>query len=92
MEQKADHILDFRGSISSIALLKTTQIFDRMNPFEIMEILGSDPDMRQDLFRVLPTASYDVILNDDTIEDDRPVYRLQLRKCRQRGGHPKPKT
>lgn len=77
---RADRILDFRGSITSIALLKLTCVFSEMGPCEVVEILGSDPDMRQDLFRVLPQTSYDVIAMDDIEEEGAPCFRVWLRK------------
>jgi hypothetical protein len=76
---KIDVIIDFRGSISSISLLKTTQIFEKMKPFEIMEIRGSDSDTRHDLFKVLPESSFDV-LPADAVEKDGPFHQLRIRK------------
>ncbi len=80
MARKADYTLDFRGSISSISLLKMTRIFNEMKPHEIMEILGSDSDTRQDLFKVLPASSYEVAPLDVQVEEDS--HRLRIRKLR----------
>lgn len=79
MAGKAEVIIDFRGSISSITLLKTTQIFEKMKPFEIMEIRGSDPDTRQDLFKVLPEASYEV-LQMDAAGEEGTFHQMRIRK------------
>ncbi len=79
MAEKVDVIIDFRGSISSISLLKTTQIFEKMKPLEIMEIRGSDSDTRHDLFKVLPESSYDV-LSADAVEKEGPFHQLRIRK------------
>lgn len=79
MAGQADVIIDFTGSISSISLLKTTRIFERMKPLEIMEIRGSDPDTRHDLFKVLPEASYEV-LPIDTAENQSPFHQMRIRK------------
>jgi TusA-related sulfurtransferase len=76
---KADVIIDFRGSISSISLLKTTQIFEKMKPLEIMEIRGSDTDTRHDLFKVLPESSYEVLSSDAT-EEEGPFHQVRIRK------------
>ena len=46
---------------------------------QIIEILGSDPDMQKDLFKVLPEASYEVIFIN-VIEDEDYFYQVQLRK------------
>lgn len=79
MEQKADYILDFRGSISSISLLKMTRIFKEMKARQIIEVLGSDPDMQKDLFKVLPESSYEVVFMN-VVEDDGYFYRVQIKK------------
>jgi len=79
VKKKADHTLDFRGTISTISLLKVTQVFDGMKPMEILEILGCDADTRRDLFKVLPEASYDLIANDEVIAKTR-YHRVRLRK------------
>jgi len=78
LAEKADVIIDFRGSISSISLLKTTQVFEKMKPFEIMEIRGSDPDTRQDLFKVLPEASYEVVAME--AGDETACHQVRIRK------------
>ena len=79
MKRKADHILDFRGSITTISLLKLSQTFREMKPNEILEILGSNLDTRSDLFKVLPDDSYELIFLDVIGEGD-PFYRIQLKK------------
>lgn len=79
MAGKVEVIIDFRGSISSITLLKTTQIFEKMKPFEVMEIRGSDPDTRQDLFKVLPESSYEVLPMDASGEEGT-FHQMRIRK------------
>ncbi len=75
---KADYILDFRKSISSISLLKMSRIFKEMKSRQIMEILGSDPELQKDLFKVLPESSYELIFIN--VVDDDDYYRVQIRK------------
>ena len=77
----ADYTLDFRGSITSITLLKLTQAFMAMKPGEIIEIQGIDPDTEQDLFRVLPESSYELI-SEDVPENNNAegFYRILIRK------------
>jgi TusA-related sulfurtransferase len=77
LEHKADYTIDFRASISSISLLKISRIFKEMESRKIIEILGSDPDLQKDLFKVLPESSYEVILME-AVEGEG--YRVQLRK------------
>lgn len=79
MKRKADHILDFRGSITSISLLKLIQTFREMKSNEVLEILGSNLDTRSDLFKVLPNDSYELIFLD-VVEEGECFYRIQLKK------------
>jgi len=79
LKREADHILDFRGSITSISLLKLTQTFREMKANEVLEILGSNPDTRSDLFKVIPDDSYDLIFLD-VVEEEDCFYRIQLKK------------
>jgi TusA-related sulfurtransferase len=81
VKRNADHTLDFRGTISTISLLKVTQVFHAMKPKETMEILGCDEDTRKDLFRVLPEASYDLLYSETTADDTRAgLVRLRKRR------------
>ena len=78
MKPKADHLLDLRGAISPITLLKVTQAFREMKPNEILEILVGDPDTRKDLFKVLPDLSYELITFEE-MERENSV-RVQMKK------------
>lgn len=79
MKRKANHYLDFRGSITSISLLKLIQTFREMKPDEILEILGSNIDTRSDLFKVLPDGGYELIFLD-MLEEEECLYRIRLKK------------
>lgn len=79
MKRKANHYLDFRGSITSISLLKLIQTFREMKPNEILEILGSNLDTRSDLFKVLPAGSFELIFLD-MLEEEDCLYRIRLKK------------
>lgn len=68
MTDQAYRVIDFSDSLSSISLLKVTQVFGKMKSSEILEIRGADPDTQQDLFKLLPPASYEVV---DVKELDR---------------------
>jgi hypothetical protein len=57
----ADKIIDFRDSLSTISLLKVTQVFSSMDISEILEIRGVDADIQQDLFKVLPQKAYEIM-------------------------------
>lgn len=79
LKRKANHYLDFRGSITSISLLKLIQTFREMKPNEVLEILGSNLDTRSDLFKVLPDDAYELIFLD-IVEEGDYFYRIQLKK------------
>ena len=71
--------IDFRDSLSSISLLKVTQVLSSMSPSEILEVRGIDADIRQDLLKVLPQENYEILgskghTNADTFE------RIRIRK------------
>ena len=78
---EVNYKLDFRGSITPITLLKVTQTVMKMAPDEVMEIRGSDPETKQDLFRVLPESSYELISMDISENNaSESFYRILLRK------------
>ena len=76
MRSSVDHMLDLRGSVEPITLLKVTQAFRDMQPNEILEILGGDADTKKNLFKVLQSFSFDLIL----MEEADAAYRIQLKK------------
>ena len=78
VRRNADHILDLRGAIPPISLLKVTQTFREMKPDQILEILGHDPDTRRDLFKVLPAFSYELIIIEEMERD--ASFRVQMKK------------
>ena len=79
MKRHADHLLDFRGSITTISLLKLIQTFAEMKPNEILEILGNNIDTRSDLFKFLPKDSYELIFWD-VVGEVNPFCQIQLKK------------
>ena len=79
MGKKPDQILDLRGAIPPITLLKVSQVFREMKEQEILEILCRDPDTRTDIFKVLPPFSYELIIMEELEEDDSS-FRVQMKK------------
>lgn len=76
-----EYTLDFRGSITPIVLLKMTQMFSEMKAEDVLEIQGSDPDTQKDLFKVLPSASYELISMDTSEKKGLDYfYRIRLKK------------
>ena len=72
------HRLDLRGAIIPFSLLKVSQVFKIIQPGEMLEILCSDPDTRNDLFKILPESAYELTLMEELEEDY--FYRIQLKK------------
>ena len=71
--------IDFRDSLSSIALLKVTQVLNNMRPSEVLEVRGIDADIRQDLLKVLPQEDYEILESTDRTDPEK-FDRIQLRK------------
>ena len=72
------HRLDLRGAIIPFSLLKVSQVFKIIKPGELLEILCSDPDIKKDLFKILPHYSCELTLMEE-LEEERS-YRIQLIK------------
>ncbi len=73
------YMLDLRGAIPPITLLKIIQVFREMKEEEILEILCPDPATRRDIFKVLPRFSYDLIIMEK-MEEDPECFRVQMKK------------
>ena len=61
MKAKAHYTVDVRGTISPFSLLKVSLVFQQMEPSEVVEILGCDKEMQQDLLQLLPDAAFEVV-------------------------------
>ena len=71
-----DSMLDLRGAIIPFALLKVSQKFREIKVSETMEILVNNPDVKRDLFKILPPFSYEVM----DLNDEGSFYRIRLKK------------
>lgn len=78
MGKNVRHKLDLRGAIIPFTLLKVSQTFKMINPGETLEVLWSDPETQNDLFKILPDSAYELILMEELEEDS--TYRLRLTK------------
>ena len=78
MGEGIQHRLDLRGTIIPFSLLKVSQVFKIIKPGELLEILCSDPDIRKDLFKILPHSSYELNLMEESEEECS--FRIQLKK------------
>jgi TusA-related sulfurtransferase len=79
LERIKKYKLDLRGLLVPLSLLKVTQSFRALKPGETLEVLWREPESPQELFRVLPHASCEVI---EMKEQGRanPYYRILLQK------------
>ena len=78
MKKRGPYRLDLRGAIIPFTLLKVSQTFKMIDPGEILEILVGDAETRNDLFKILPDSSYELILMEKLGKDF--AYRIRLRK------------
>ena len=74
---KADYRIDFKGAITSLALLKLTRTFREMKSDQILEVCGVDAEVRSDMFRVLPAVAYEITAMD---RQGDASYRIELKK------------
>jgi TusA-related sulfurtransferase len=77
-ESKVNHVLDLRGMIIPLTLLKITQGLRNIKDGETMEIIGTDPDTRKDILKVLVTLPCEVVC----VRDEKDLYLVRLRKGR----------
>ncbi len=81
MKKACDHLLDLKGAVSPLSLLRVIEVFREMNPNETLEVVGSDPDTRTNLLKVLPFSSYHVI-SDEELKGGLACFRIRIRKER----------
>jgi TusA-related sulfurtransferase len=60
-----------------MALLKLTRTFREMRANQVLEVLGLDEETRSDLFRLLPSLSYQLVTVD---EENGTSIRIQIKK------------
>lgn len=65
LKKAADYIVDFRGALASLTLLKLTHVFRGMKRDEVVRIVGLDPDTRNDLLKVLSALSHEFIFEEE---------------------------
>ncbi len=81
MKEKADYTLDFRGIISPVTLLKVSNLFKKMKPDEVLEILGRDPGTRVFLFKILPEGTFELV-EKSVLHDVQLYYRIRIKKVK----------
>jgi TusA-related sulfurtransferase len=81
-EHKVKRILDLRGMIIPLTLLKITQGLRKIGAGETMDIIGTDPDTRRDALRVLGNSHCRVLC----VRDEINHYLIRLKKEREKEG------
>ena len=67
-------IVDLRGAIIPLILLKISQVFRENETGKTIEILVNEPDIKRDIFKILPPLSYKLV----DINDEGSFYRIRL--------------
>ena len=80
MKKEINQQLDIRGLFVPITLLKATQAFRGLDPGDTLEIVGSDSETREDLFKVLDASRFELIALQD--EAERRDVNMCMFKCR----------
>lgn len=79
MRKKTCHKIDLRGFIVPFTLLKVSQVFRSLETGDSLEICWSDPDRSEDLFRILPESSYEILRIEE--RNETPFeFVVKLRK------------
>jgi len=71
--------LDIRGVIQPFSFLIISRTFKEMREDEILEVIWSEPNSVKELFKILPPASYALVLLEALKEENAGV-RFQLKK------------
>ena len=78
MKPKADQMLDLRGIIAPVTLLKISQVFRDMLPDQTLEVWCGDPETRSDILKILPPYSFEVLMAEELAMGSE--YRFQMKK------------
>jgi TusA-related sulfurtransferase len=62
--------------IVPVTFLNISRSLREIKSGETVEIVGSDPETKRDLFKILRTFSYELL----NIDNDKNLYRIRLRK------------
>ncbi len=73
-------VIDFSDSFSAISLLKVSQVFAEMRSSEVLEIRGAEPDICQDLFRLLPQEAYEILPAEEGTTGE-VESQVRIKKC-----------
>jgi len=71
--------IDLRGLMVPFTLLKISNAFRALAKGEVLEVLWSDSDALDDLVRIIPESSFELILAEDPSKENSGA-RIQLKK------------
>ncbi|RPJ74549.1 MAG: hypothetical protein EHM15_05150 [Desulfobacteraceae bacterium] len=74
-------VFDLRDAIVPFSLLDIRRRFKQMRPGDCLVVLWNDPSAAEDLLRVLPAASFEVV-SEGEISGQPAGFRLELVKTR----------
>ncbi len=77
-----DEVLDCRGLLCPLPLLKTQQALARLRDGQVLEVLTTDPQSQSDLCGWVRGAGYDVL----PVPSEGGVYRFYVRRGTPEGG------
>ncbi len=80
MKQEANYNLDFRETITPLALLVMIQVLRDMKPNEVLEITVRDPIIRRDVITMIPGSSCELIHVD--FDEATSLSLIQVKKIR----------
>lgn len=73
--------IDLRGAISPFTLLKISNAFRTLEKGEVLEIFWGDRDLLNDLVKIIPESSYELI-EMENLDQENWGTRIQLKKIR----------
>lgn len=74
--KKPDSCLDLRGGICSLSLLKASAALADLDVGQRIEIVGTDKQTKQELFKILDPEQYSTI----EVQKQKDFYRIVLEK------------
>ena len=80
MMTKANLVLDTRGSLCPVPIMKTSRAIRQVNVGDVLEVLATDPGSKPDISAWTRMTGNELL---DVAEEGTPrVYRFQIRRLR----------
>ena len=80
MMTKADLVLDTRGSLCPVPIMKTSRAIRQVKVGDVLEVLATDPGSKPDISAWTRMTGNELL---DVAEEGTPrVYRFQIRRLR----------